>query len=100
MKIAAGFVALLFAGFTMAAAVGCSGDACTQLADKFAACDTGTTSSATSSSSTTGAGGGAAATTCSDSDITKAQCVLDAGIDVCKLLTDTDVQTKYADCYK
>lgn len=98
MKIAAGIVALLVAGFTTFTAVGCSGDACEQLADKFAACNTGTTS--TTSSSTTGGGGGTATATCSDADITKAQCVLDSGIDVCALATDMDAQMKYAECNK
>ncbi len=100
MKIAAGIVALLVAGFTTFTAVGCSGDACTQLADKFAECASPTTASATSStSSTTGGGGGAAVDTCSDAQAVKDQCVLDSGVDVCKIATgDVDALKIYTDC--
>jgi hypothetical protein len=95
MNFKTGFIALALMGVGAVVAVGCGGNACDELADKFAACSSDTTSG-TSSASSSGTA------ECTDAQITQAQCVLDSGADVCKLFTDPtgDDAMKIAECYK
>ncbi len=79
MNFKTGFIALAIIGLGAASMVGCGGNACDELADKFAACADGS------------ADGSGSAAECTDAQITCAQCFLDSGKDVCTELLDIAV---------
>jgi hypothetical protein len=76
MNFKTGFIALAIIGLGAASMVGCGGNACDDLADKFAACADG--------SATTDGG----TADCTDAQLACAQCFLDSGKDVCTELLD------------
>lgn len=73
MNFKTGFIALALMGLASLVAVGCGGNACDDLADKFEECGYATTD------------GGDAEAECTEAAEKQAQCLLDSSEDICTL---------------
>lgn len=77
MNFKTGFIALAIMGLGAATMIGCGGNACDDLADKFSSC-----ADASADGSSDGSG------ECTEAAEKCAQCFLDSGKDVCTELLD------------